>query len=102
MNLKAEMDHPSVATQIFITYISKKANVKQVSTLVTCLVYSATLMLEAIRSSETSVDFNRITRPYIADDRTLHNQRCENLKSCVSTKELALTSQQQHQQQHFT
>jgi hypothetical protein len=30
---------------------------------------------------ETSVDFQRTTRRYIPEDRTLHNHRCENLKS---------------------
>jgi hypothetical protein len=30
-----------------------------------------------------SVDFQRTTRRYIPEDRSLHNQRCENLKSYV-------------------
>jgi hypothetical protein len=38
--------------------------------------------MEVIRSSETSVDFKRITRRYISEITTLHNHRCENLKSC--------------------
>jgi hypothetical protein len=33
-------------------------------------------------SSESSVAFQRTTRRYIARDRTLHEHRCENLKSC--------------------
>jgi hypothetical protein len=37
--------------------------------------------MEAICSSETSVDVQRTTRRYIAADSTLHNDRCENLKS---------------------
>jgi hypothetical protein len=37
--------------------------------------------MEAICSSETSVDFQRVTRRYIPEDSTLHNHRCENLKS---------------------
>jgi hypothetical protein len=32
---------------------------------------------------ETSVDFRRTTRRYKLQDRTLHNHRCENLKSCT-------------------
>jgi hypothetical protein len=32
-------------------------------------------------SSETSVDFQRTTRRYIPEDRTLHNHRCENIRS---------------------
>jgi hypothetical protein len=37
--------------------------------------------MEAICSSETSFDFQRTTRRYIQEDGTLHNHRCENLKS---------------------
>jgi hypothetical protein len=39
--------------------------------------------MEAIFSSETSVDFQRATPRYIPEDSTLHN-RCENLKSYIS------------------
>jgi hypothetical protein len=35
-------------------------------------------------SSEMSVDFWWITQLYILDDRTLHNQHCENLKPYIS------------------
>jgi hypothetical protein len=45
-------------------------------TLVSCSAYSSNLKMEAICSSETSVDFQRTT-----EDSTLHNHRCENLKS---------------------
>jgi hypothetical protein len=48
-----------------------------------CLVYSSTLKMEAIYSSETSVDSQRTEGRYIPEDRTLHNYRCENLKSCI-------------------
>jgi hypothetical protein len=41
-------------------------------TLVSCLAYSSTLKMEAICSSETSVDFQRTTWRYIPEDRTLH------------------------------
>jgi hypothetical protein len=37
--------------------------------------------MEAICSSETSVLFQRTTRRYIPEARTLHNHRCETLKS---------------------
>jgi hypothetical protein len=50
--------------------------------LVSCLDYSFTLKMEAICSFETSVDFQRSTLCYIAEDRSLHNHRSENLKSC--------------------
>jgi hypothetical protein len=41
----------------------------------------STLKIETICSSETSVVTQRTTRRYIPDDGTLHNHRCENLKS---------------------
>jgi hypothetical protein len=50
-------------------------------TLVSCSDYSSTFKMEAICSSETSVDLHWITRRYIPEDSTLHNHRCENLKS---------------------
>jgi hypothetical protein len=40
--------------------------------LVSCLVYSSTLRMEATCSSEMSIDFKRTTRPYIPEDRSLH------------------------------
>jgi hypothetical protein len=39
------------------------------------------LKMDAIYSSEMSVDTQRTTRRYIPEDGTLHNHRCENLKS---------------------
>jgi hypothetical protein len=38
---------------------------------------SSTLKMEAICSSETSVETQRTTRRHIAEDDTLHNHRCE-------------------------
>jgi hypothetical protein len=40
-------------------------------------------MIEAIRTSETSVNFNVTTRHYITEDSKLHNRRRENLKSHI-------------------
>jgi hypothetical protein len=37
--------------------------------------------MEAICSSETSVETQQTTRRYIPEDGTLHNHRCDNLKS---------------------
>jgi hypothetical protein len=57
--------------------------------LVTCFMlvswwaYSSTLNMEATCSSETTFDFQRTTKRYIIEDRTLHNHCCENLKSCI-------------------
>jgi hypothetical protein len=46
-------------------------------TLVSYLVYSSNLKMEAAWSSDKSVNFKRITRYYIPQDRTLHNPHCE-------------------------
>jgi hypothetical protein len=46
-----------------------------------CTAYSSTLKMEVIRSSETSVDFQRTTGRYIPEDSTLHSHRCEHFKS---------------------
>jgi hypothetical protein len=40
----------------------------------------SSLKMEAICSSETSVDTQRTTRRYIPEDGTLYNHRCKNLK----------------------
>jgi hypothetical protein len=42
---------------------------------------SKQVLVEAICSSETSVDTQRTTRRHIPGDDTLHNHRCENLKT---------------------
>jgi hypothetical protein len=44
--------------------------------------------MEAICSSVTSVDFQRPTRRSIPEGSTLHNHRCENLKSYTNPREL--------------
>jgi hypothetical protein len=43
-----------------------------------------TLMMEAVRTSETSVDIYLTTRQYIPEDSELHTCCCENLKSHIS------------------
>jgi hypothetical protein len=42
------------------------------------------LKMEVTFSSETSDDFQRTTRRYIPEYRTLHNHRCESLKSYIT------------------
>jgi hypothetical protein len=42
-------------------------------TLISCSDYFSTLKMEAICSSETSVDSQQTTRRYIPEDGTLHN-----------------------------
>jgi hypothetical protein len=46
-----------------------------------CTAYSSILNMEAIVSSETSVDFQQSTRRYISEESTLHYHCCEDLKS---------------------
>jgi hypothetical protein len=45
--------------------------------------YFSTLNVEETRSSETSVDFQRIKERYIPEDRTAHNHLFDNLKSYI-------------------
>jgi hypothetical protein len=47
----------------------------------TYLAYASTLKMEATCSSETLLDFQQAIWRYIPEDITLHNHRCENLKS---------------------
>jgi hypothetical protein len=49
--------------------------------------------MEGICSSETSTNFQRATRRYNPEDSTLHNHRCENLKSCKQVFEYFRTMQ---------
>jgi hypothetical protein len=50
--------------------------------LVSCSAYFSALKMESIYSTETSMDFHRITRRYISEDRrTLESYRCENRKT---------------------
>jgi hypothetical protein len=49
--------------------------------MVSCLIYSSNLKMEATCSSVTSVDFHRTTWHYIPEDRTLDNHCWANLKS---------------------
>jgi hypothetical protein len=51
--------------------------------LVDILLAYSTLKIEAIYSLETLVDFQRTTRGYVPQDGTIHNHRCENLKSNI-------------------
>jgi hypothetical protein len=48
---------------------------------VCCLHLQGALMMEAVRTSETSVNINLTTRRYIPEDSKLHTHRRENLKS---------------------
>jgi hypothetical protein len=52
------------------------------SKLVSCL--ASTQKIDEMCSSKTSVDFQRTTRRYTPEDRTLHNHRCEDLKSYIA------------------
>jgi hypothetical protein len=50
---------------------------------VSCLAYSLTLKIEVTYSSETSVGFQRATRRYIPEDRTLHSDSRLSLTSII-------------------
>jgi hypothetical protein len=63
-----------------------RLHLQQAFTLVSYLAYSSTLKMEAICSSEISVGFQRTTRRYLPEDGTLHNHRCENLKSYIDNQ----------------
>jgi hypothetical protein len=45
----------------------------------------STLKMEAIRSSETSVQFTKSTRPHISEDGILHSHHRENLKFYIKS-----------------
>jgi hypothetical protein len=64
-------------------HFQQKATSKQVESclLVFAEMFSLTLKMEAICSSETSVETRRTIRRDIPEDDTPHNHRCENLKS---------------------
>jgi hypothetical protein len=62
--------------------------------MVSCSAYSSTLKMEATCFSETSVDFQRTTRRYITEDRTLCNHRCRHCQKIKNDKQqLAGTEQ---------
>jgi hypothetical protein len=48
-------------------------------------IYCSTLKVETTISSEMSVDFQQTTQSYIPEDRTLNNDRYENIKSHIKS-----------------
>jgi hypothetical protein len=82
--LKVNRRFAGTVFSIFRVEPSKKYSWKQeakekrlclllVFTLISCLVYSSTFKIEAIYSSEMSVEFQRTTRRYIPHDRILQS-----------------------------
>jgi hypothetical protein len=63
-----------------------------------CLDYPSTLNIEAIHSSETSVDIYQIKLRYIRDDRTINSHRQQNSESCTFT--IVLSAQRQVRKQN--
>jgi hypothetical protein len=59
--------------------ISHESN--QPALLVTYLACTSTLNMEAVGSSETSVNLYQITWGHILEDSTFHSHRCENIRS---------------------
>jgi hypothetical protein len=70
--------------RIYLQGRRKKPEWKQVT--------SRTLKMEVKCSCETLVEFQQTTRRYIPDDKTLHNHRCEKLKSYVVVGRSAIKS----------
>jgi hypothetical protein len=66
--------------------VSRWLDLPPALTLVSFLAYFSSIKMEAICSSETSVEFQQTTRRCIPVDRTVHNNRCENLKSYTLTE----------------
>jgi hypothetical protein len=72
--------------EIISARTSRQVGGKQNKLPPTCLlvlaeIISSTLKMEAICSSETTLATQQTTRRHIPEDDTLHNHRCENLKS---------------------
>jgi hypothetical protein len=47
------------------------------------LAHSLAVKMEATCSSKLFADLQRTTKHYMLEDRTVHNRRCENLRSCI-------------------
>jgi hypothetical protein len=65
---------PSVEIQPTFERNISQAELATCFKLVSFLAYSSTLKMEAKGSSEMSVDFQRTTRRYTPEDRTLHEE----------------------------
>jgi hypothetical protein len=55
-------------------------------------VHTAALMMEAVLTSETSVNFNVTTQHYIPEDSKVHTCRRKNLKCHMNMKSLLIYS----------
>jgi hypothetical protein len=62
---------------------SAKTSLPPACLLIFAELISWTLKMEAICSSKTSVETQLTLRRHITEDDTLHNYRCENLKSYI-------------------
>jgi hypothetical protein len=80
------LNYLSTGTNISCLTRSSRALLATYFTLVSCLVYSSVLKMEATYSSEKSFVFQHTKQRYISEGRTLYNQRCENFKSCKNIK----------------
>jgi hypothetical protein len=75
-SLQTFLNYVQYREQVFsITYIQKVRTASVIRA----------MMMEAVRTSETSVHFNVTTRRYIPEDSKLHTRRRENLKSHIET-----------------
>jgi hypothetical protein len=83
-HLKATGPFPAVMNNLGGTYEAEtEFCLPPAFKLVSCSAYCFDPKVEAICSSKTSVDTKRTTGRYIPKDGTLHNHRCENLKSYI-------------------
>jgi hypothetical protein len=64
------------------------------STLVSFLAFSSNMKM-VICSTETLVDFQQTTWRYIPEDKTLHNNHCENPKSCQESAHVSKFQRQE-------
>jgi hypothetical protein len=76
-HLQRRMRDIMQCTQLKLTDVSEE---HVASLLVSCLAYSSSLKMKVICSSKTLVDFQWITRRYIAENRILHSHLYGNVR----------------------
>jgi hypothetical protein len=70
---------------------SKPSEISKKQSLISCLAYTWNLKMDAMNSSETSVEFYRIAQRCNPEDRTINRHHCENFvysRSLSESREL--------------